>query len=232
MRNGLNWTETQRQIATLLAQKKSLEAIIAAGYTSSLVYKVMKASESGDTPEKAHAEVKAKEKAIEQDVEEIKLEKERMANEEAERLAKEKADAEAKAKEEDKEHRLKSEEERKAKEETTKKIEELKSSENPPGDGNVTPTATQLTENGLTMSITLPPVVLTLFDAAKAVKLVDEDEDLDSFLFKCVQERFRLGFKLQLRLIPIGEKEELEQKMQDAAKAGAKQALLESKGVK
>lgn len=62
----------------------------------------------------------------------------------------------------------------------------------------------ELTEEGITFPITLPPVAFTLFDAAKAAKLVDEDQDLDHWLFECIQKRFELDYNLRLMLIPIG----------------------------
>ncbi|MBA7550654.1 hypothetical protein ES705_43175 [subsurface metagenome] len=62
----------------------------------------------------------------------------------------------------------------------------------------------ELTEEGIMLPVTLPPVVFTLFDAAKAAKLVEEDKDLDSWLFECVQKRFELDYGLQLMLIPVG----------------------------
>jgi len=61
----------------------------------------------------------------------------------------------------------------------------------------------ELDEEGITLPVTLPPVVFTLFDAAKAAKLVDGDKDLDSWLFECVQKRFELDYNLRLMLVPI-----------------------------
>lgn len=63
----------------------------------------------------------------------------------------------------------------------------------------------ELTEEGITLPVTLPPVVFTLFDAAKAANLVDSDMDLDSWLFECVQSRFKLDYGLKLQLTPIAE---------------------------
>jgi len=65
----------------------------------------------------------------------------------------------------------------------------------------------ELTEEGISFIITLPPVAFTLFDAAKANKLVDEDKDFDIWLFECIQKRFELEYELRLMLIPIGEGE-------------------------
>lgn len=62
----------------------------------------------------------------------------------------------------------------------------------------------ELTEEGITFPITLPPVVFTLFAAAKAAKLVDDGRDLDSWLFECVLKRFELDYSLRLMLVPIG----------------------------
>lgn len=66
--------------------------------------------------------------------------------------------------------------------------------------------AMELTEEGITLPITLPPVVFTMFDAAKAAKLLDEEKekDLDSWLFECVQKRFQLDYRLKLMLMPAG----------------------------
>ena len=72
-----------------------------------------------------------------------------------------------------------------------------KSGEKVEGDGM------ELTEEGILLPVTLPPVVFTMFDAAKAAKLVDEDKGLDSWLFECVQKRFELDYGLQLMLVPI-----------------------------
>lgn len=71
--------------------------------------------------------------------------------------------------------------------------------------GGETELGMELTEEGLTFPITLPPVAFTLFDAAKAAKLVDEDKDLDSWVFECIQKRFELDYSLQLMLVPIAE---------------------------
>ncbi len=62
----------------------------------------------------------------------------------------------------------------------------------------------EITEEGITLPITLPPVVFTLFDAAKAAKLLEEEKDLDSWLFECVQKRFQLDYRLELMLVPTG----------------------------
>jgi hypothetical protein len=64
-------------------------------------------------------------------------------------------------------------------------------------------TPVQINEGGITLSITLPPVVLTLFDFAKAAELLKEDTDLDKWLFECVHKRFELDYKLQLALVPV-----------------------------
>ena len=63
----------------------------------------------------------------------------------------------------------------------------------------------ELTEEGIILPVTLPAVVFTMFDAAKAAKLVDEDKDFDSWLFECVQKRFLLDYGLQLMLVPVAE---------------------------
>lgn len=99
--------------------------------------------------------------------------------------------------------------------------------EKPHGDG--TGGGMELSEKGLTLSITLPPVVLTLFDAAKAAGLVDEDKELDSWLFECVQKRFQLDYGLQLMLVPIGKEQEAKQAIKEAAKEAVKEALREVK---
>lgn len=64
----------------------------------------------------------------------------------------------------------------------------------------------ELTEEGITFPITLPPVVFTMFDAAKAAELVDRKENIDSWLFYCVQRTFELDYGLKLMLVPVGGK--------------------------
>lgn len=60
----------------------------------------------------------------------------------------------------------------------------------------------ELTEEGITFPVTLPPVAFTLFDAAKAAKLVeDEDMDIDHWIFECIQKRFELDYELELMLV-------------------------------
>lgn len=66
--------------------------------------------------------------------------------------------------------------------------------------------AMELTEEGITLPITLPPVVFTMFDAAKAAELVDKEENIDTWLFECVQKRFELDYGLKLMLVPVGGK--------------------------
>jgi predicted transcriptional regulator len=78
-------------------------------------------------------------------------------------------------------------------------------SETPPQPPPGTAASMQFNEAGLTMSIVIPPVTLTLFDFAKGAHLIPEDTDLDSWLFQCVQKMFELNYKLQLALIPVGE---------------------------
>jgi hypothetical protein len=70
----------------------------------------------------------------------------------------------------------------------------------------------ELTEEGITLPVTLPPVVFTLFAAAKAADLVDPDLDLDSWLYECVLKRFELDYRLKLMLVPVtGEAEAAEE---------------------
>jgi len=76
----------------------------------------------------------------------------------------------------------------------------------PSGKPEVPGEAMEITEEGLTFPITLPPVVFTMFDAAKAAKLVDESENIDTWLFDCVRKRFELDYGLKFMLIPIKEK--------------------------
>ena len=76
----------------------------------------------------------------------------------------------------------------------------------------------ELTEEGIIFPVTLPPVAFTLFDAAKAAGFVDEDEDIDAWLFECIQKRFELDYKLRLMLIPIIEKEEEKKKEKEEEK--------------
>jgi len=73
-------------------------------------------------------------------------------------------------------------------------------------EGSTTPV--QINEGGITLNITLPPVVLTLFDFAKAAELVNEETDLDKWLFECVHKRFELDYKLQLALVPVDREDE------------------------
>lgn len=63
----------------------------------------------------------------------------------------------------------------------------------------------ELTEEGLMLPITFPPVLLTMFDVAKAAELVEEETDLDSWLFECVQKRFELDYHRKLMLVPTEE---------------------------
>jgi len=74
----------------------------------------------------------------------------------------------------------------------------------PSGKPEVPGEGMEITEEGITLPITLPPVVFTLFDAAKAAKLLEEETDLDSWLFECVQKRFELDYRLELMLVPTG----------------------------
>lgn len=62
----------------------------------------------------------------------------------------------------------------------------------------------EISEEGITFPITLPPVAFTLFDAAKAAKLADENMDIDQWIFECIQKRFELDYNLRLMLVPIG----------------------------
>jgi len=85
----------------------------------------------------------------------------------------------------------------------------------PPSDNTATPqpppgtaASMQFSEAGLTLSVVVPPVVLTLFDFAKGAKLEPEEIDLDAWLFKCVQNMFERKYKLQLALIPVKEMED------------------------
>lgn len=82
-------------------------------------------------------------------------------------------------------------------------------SEKPPQKpGELPDRGMEISEEGITFLITLPPVVFTLFDAAKAAKLVeDEDMDIDHWIFECIQKRFTLDYNLRLMLVPIGETE-------------------------
>ena len=79
--------------------------------------------------------------------------------------------------------------------------------EKPPGKpGELPERGMEISEEGITFLITLPPVAFTLFDAAKAAKLVeDEDMDIDRWIFECIQKRFELDYNLRLMLVPIGE---------------------------
>jgi hypothetical protein len=80
-----------------------------------------------------------------------------------------------------------------------KLIEDGKNSQpSPPG-------TVQISESGLSITIIVPPVVLTMFDFAKAAKLEPEEKDLDGWLFDCVLKRYELDYKLQLVLLPVRE---------------------------
>jgi len=65
----------------------------------------------------------------------------------------------------------------------------------------------EFTEEGITLPITLPPVVFTLFDVGKASGRVPEEMDLDSWLVECVQKRYELDYRMRLMLVPIAENE-------------------------
>lgn len=66
----------------------------------------------------------------------------------------------------------------------------------------------EISEEGISFVITLPPVAFTLFDAAKAAKLIEDvDMDIDHWLFECIQKRFALDYNLRLMLVPTGEPE-------------------------
>ncbi len=73
------------------------------------------------------------------------------------------------------------------------------------GNGKTPPrlNSMEILENGLTITITIPPAVLTLFDFAKAHGLVDEEADLDFWIYECIQKRFELDYKLMLALVPV-----------------------------
>ena len=64
----------------------------------------------------------------------------------------------------------------------------------------------EITEEGLTFPITLPPVAFTMFDAAKAAELVDKEENIDHWAFECMQKRFELDYGLKFMLVPVGGK--------------------------
>jgi len=67
--------------------------------------------------------------------------------------------------------------------------------------------AFEFTEEGITLPITLPPVVFTLFDVAKAAGRVPQEMDLNSWLVECVQKRYELDYRLKLMLVPIAQNE-------------------------
>lgn len=217
----MDWTDKRREISKLLDEGKSFTEVVALKHSNTEVARVVVAKKAGDTPEKADAELKAKEEARRKAEEQARLKAEADAKAEAEVKLKK----EAEAQEAERLAKSKLEAEAKAKEEARIKAEESKRTGKPQGDGAETPSAGAmvLSENGLVMSIALPPVVLTLFDAAKAAKLVDEERELDSWLFECVQKRFQLDYGLQLMLVPITKEQEIKQ----AVKEGVKEALKE-----
>ena len=65
--------------------------------------------------------------------------------------------------------------------------------------------AMELTEQGITLPVTLPPSVFTQFSALKAADRIPIKMGLDEWLVECVQKRLELDYKLELMLIPIGE---------------------------
>lgn len=69
--------------------------------------------------------------------------------------------------------------------------------------GEIADRGMEISEEGITFLITLPPIAFTLFDAAKAAKLVDEDKDIDYWVFECIQKRFELDYELRLMLVDI-----------------------------
>ncbi len=68
----------------------------------------------------------------------------------------------------------------------------------------------ELSEEGITFQITLPPAVFTLFAAARAHGLVNDEVDFNQWLYECVEKRFQLDYKLQLMLVPVSEEESTE----------------------
>lgn len=68
------------------------------------------------------------------------------------------------------------------------------------------PGGMELTEEGLMLAVTFPPILLTLFDVAKAAELVEEEQDLDTWLYECVQKRFELDYHRKLMLVPTEDK--------------------------
>ena len=65
----------------------------------------------------------------------------------------------------------------------------------------------EFTEEGITLPVTLPPVVFTLFDIGKASGRVPEEMDLDSWLVECVQKRYELDYRMRLMLVPVAKDE-------------------------
>jgi len=82
---------------------------------------------------------------------------------------------------------------------------EQESPAQPPAPG--TTSTMQLDESGLTFQVTMPPLVFTLFDMAKARGLIKEDTDLSGWLFESALKRFQLDYRLQFQLVSINEEE-------------------------
>jgi len=65
----------------------------------------------------------------------------------------------------------------------------------------------QLDESGLTFPVTMPPLIFTLFDMAKARGLIKEETTLSDWLFQNALKRFELDYRLQFQLVSISEEE-------------------------
>lgn len=64
----------------------------------------------------------------------------------------------------------------------------------------------ELSEEGISFVVTLPPLAFTLFNTGKAYNDIPEDKDFDSWLFECIMTTVKLSYKRRLIYIAIPEK--------------------------
>ena len=80
-------------------------------------------------------------------------------------------------------------------------------SEKPPGKPVELPEhGVELSEEGISFVVTLPPLAFTLFNTGKAYNDIPEDKDFDSWLFECIMTTIKLGYKKRLIYTDIPEK--------------------------
>jgi len=70
------------------------------------------------------------------------------------------------------------------------------------------PEGSKFTEQGITFTITQPAAYFTLFNAGKALGIIDPELDLDTWNWENAQKRFELDYKYKLMLVPIVEEGE------------------------